>query len=266
MEKKLASAQQSCKDSIPQPAVGGGCAGASRRLIAAPRPQSACMPIRTAQRRAAAGIILPKQSRRPRSNGPTMRATRQPLPLVPLVRAYADGGVLPAEGLATIPVLGPRFRAVLAAPAGLLREEFLDHAAEADFRQAVVAFYKDCVQPPVQLAALQRRTGLVRHALGHLLRCPDPLTRKIEGFLSARGAYHVPGLGPAFWSALFQGLDPLRHPGWLPATVLGLRRLGLARWGTNASPAQVYTAMLDACTRVRAVEPTLTALHVDHFL
>jgi hypothetical protein len=195
-----------------------------------------------------------------------MRARQQFLPLVPLVRAYADAGILPVEGLAAVPVLGPRFRAILAAPTGLLREAFVDGASETEFRDAVVAFYRDCVQPPLQLAALKRRTGLVRHALGHLLRSRDPLAPKVDRFLSVQGAYHVPGLGPAFWSALCQALDPRHHLGWTPAIILGLRRLGLARWAGDHGPGPMYAALLDACARVRAVEPQLTALHVDHFL
>ena len=50
------------------------------------------------------------------------------------------------------------------------------------------------------------------------------------------GAYHVAGLGPPFWSALLQGLQPSRHPGWTPAVLLGLQRLGLARWRTGDGP------------------------------
>src|SRR5262245_31437979 len=169
-----------------------------------------------------------------------MRSHRSPLPVAPLLRAYTDGGVPDAEVLGRLPVLGPRFRAVLAAPDGLLNGEFLDTAPDAVFRAALTDFYRQCVHPPLQLAALQRRAGLVRHGLAHLLRSPGPLPQKAERVLAPGGAYHVPGIGPAFWSALFQALDPVRHPAWLPATVAGLRRLGLARWPAEARPGAVY--------------------------
>jgi MoxR-like ATPase len=202
-----------------------------------------------------------------RGTGPLMRHSRRSsLPLVPLLRAYTDAGILAAEELATLPDLGPRFRAVLAARADLLRDEFLDGAPDADFRQALSAFYQQTVQPPLQVAAVGRRAGLVRHALGHLLRCPDPLPVKAERLLAPQGAYHVPGLGPAFWSALFQTLDPQRHPGWTPATLAGLSRLGLARWAPGVGLGAVYAGLLDSYTRLREVEPKLTALHLDHFL
>jgi MoxR-like ATPase len=196
-----------------------------------------------------------------------MRHSRRlPLPLAPLLRAYTDAGLPPAKDLGKLPVLGPRFRAILEARAGLLREDFLDRASEAEFREALAGFYQHCVQPPLQLAALGRRSGLVRHALGHLLRCPDSLPLKAERLLGPQGAYHVPGLGPAFWSALFQALDPLRHPGWLPITLRGLSRLGLAPRAPAAGPGEVYAGLVEAYARVREVEPGLTALHVDHFL
>jgi hypothetical protein len=175
-------------------------------------------------------------------------------------------GLPPPEELGSLPVLGPRFRAVLAAPAGLLRADFLDHAPEAEFRQAVVDFYQSCVQPPLQRAVLARRTGLVRHALAHLLRCPNPLPHKAERLLAPQGTYHIPGLGPIFWSALFQALDPLRNPGWMPATLAGLRRLGLVRETQSAGPGAIYAALGEVYAQIRTIEPKLTAAHVDHFL
>ncbi len=202
-----------------------------------------------------------------RTTGPLMRHPRRPpLPLTPLLRAYADAGLVPVAELGKLPALGPRFRAVLAARDRLLREDFLDRAPEDEFREALAEFYQSCVQPPLQLAVLGRRAGLVRHALGHLLRCPDPLPHRVERLLSPQGAYHIPGLGPSFWSALFQALDPQRHPGWLPTTLAGLRRLGLAPRDRGAGPGAVYAELIEAYTRVRELEPGLTALHMDHFL
>jgi MoxR-like ATPase len=168
--------------------------------------------------------------------------------------------------LARLPALGPRFAAVLSARDGLLSETFLDGAAPDEFQTALLHFYEASVQPPLHGAVLCRRAGMVRHALAHLVRSPDSLPHKAARCLSGDGPYHVPGLGPAFWTALFQGLDPARHAGWTPATAVGLRRVGLARWPAHAGAPEVYAAVLRAGARIRALEPKLTGPHVDHFL
>jgi hypothetical protein len=188
------------------------------------------------------------------------------LPLAPLLRAYADAGIPGVEQLSRLPGLGPRFRAVCAARAQLLDEAFLDLAPASKFQSALARFSAACIEPPPAAEVLDARGGIVRHALGHLLRCPDSFLRKAERCLDPGGAYHVAGLGPDFWSALFQALDPMRYPAWTPATEAGLRRLGLARWRPTRRPGRVYAAILDTYARIRALEPALTPLHVDHFL
>src|SRR5436190_10350397 len=104
-----------------------------------------------------------------------MRAPRRPtLPLAPLLRAYADAGPPTADQLAA-----PRVRAVRAARADWLHDDFLDTASAADFQAAALAFYEAVVQPPLHAESLKRRAGLVRHGLAHLLRSPDPLPVKL---------------------------------------------------------------------------------------
>jgi hypothetical protein len=196
-----------------------------------------------------------------------MKRSRYPvLPLVPLLRTYAVAGLPSADDLGRLPALGPRFAAILAAREGLLAETFLDAATAEEFQTALLRFYEATVTPPLHAAALARRSGMVRHALGHLLRSADLLCQKAGRCLSPGGPYHVAGLGPSFWTALFQGLDPARRAGWTPATVVGLRRLGLARWPAHAAAGDVYAGILKAHGRIRAVEPAMTGPHVDHFL
>src|SRR5437016_4561737 len=98
---------------------------------------------------------------------------RRPLPLLPLLRAYTDAGIPRPEELAQLPGLGPRFAAVLAVREHLLNERFLDGATEEEFRAALVGFYSACVQPALHVETIPRRAGIVRHALNHILRCPD---------------------------------------------------------------------------------------------
>jgi 5-methylcytosine-specific restriction protein B len=196
-----------------------------------------------------------------------MRVTRRgSLPLLPLLHTYLAPGVLRLEELGKLPGLGPRFRAVLAARSEFLNEEFLDEADESRYLAAVLAFYEQSVRLPLHSEALRHRAGIVRHGLEHLLRCPDPLPCKLERCLASGGPYQVNGLGPEFWSALSQGLEPTGNAAWTPAIVDGLQRLGFASVRPQDGPASVYGAIQNAYGRIRAHEPALTALHIDHFL
>jgi MoxR-like ATPase len=192
--------------------------------------------------------------------------TPERLPLPPLLHAYIADGLPSAAELGRLPVLGPRFAGVLSASAKFLYVDFIDGADDLDFANALVRFYEACVQPPIHRDTLRRRAGVVRHGLAYLLRGRDPLPLKIDGFLSPAGAYHVAGLGPRFWSALFQGLKRASLPAWTPATMAGLRRLGLDRWRPGDCPSAVYAALQSAYDHIRALQPALSALHVDHFL
>src|SRR5262249_17358796 len=155
------------------------------------------------------------------------------------------------------PGLGRRFRAVLAARGDLLSEAFLEAAGEEEFRAALVRFYEACTPYALHMDALRRRAGIVRHALAHLLHSADGATGKIGRCLATQGPYWVAGLGPSFWSALLQGLEPRRHPGWTPAIVAGLRRLGLWRRPTQDEPGHTCAALQGAYDQLRARQPEL---------
>src|SRR5262245_42754249 len=110
-----------------------------------------------------------------------MKSTsRAQLPVAPLLRAYVEAGLPRAEQPYGLPGLGPRFQAIRAAPGLLLAEQFLDSASPADFQAALLHFYQACVQPALHAEVIRRRSEMVRHALGHLCRCADPLPRKAE--------------------------------------------------------------------------------------
>src|SRR5262249_2533898 len=127
-------------------------------------------------------------------------------------------------------------------------------------------FYQHCVSLPLHAETLRRRAAIVRHGLAHLVRGAEPLPRKLEHCLAADGPYQVSGIGPAFWSALIQGLDPAKDPAWIPSAVRGLARLGLAHWRPHHGPARVYAAIQAAYAQIREREPSLSALHIDYFL
>jgi uncharacterized protein (DUF2461 family) len=192
--------------------------------------------------------------------------THEPLPLAPLVRVYCRAGVPSPEDLHRLAGLGPRFAAVLSATARFLYGDFLDRATDSELADAVLRFYDACVDPPLHRETLRQRIGIVRHAMAHLLRGRDAATAKIEACLDPAGPYQVPGLGPQFWSALLQGLRPTQNPGWMATILEGARRLGLSKLPPGAGAAAMYGTLLQAHRRIRALENSLSALHVDHFL
>src|SRR5262245_15097305 len=174
------------------------------------------------------------------------RTPRQQFPRDALVRAYIDARVPDQEELSQLPGMGPRFRAIQTARAEFLNEAFLDRASTAELQAALGRFYETVAPPALHAESLRRRAEIVRHALAHLSRSSDTIAAKAEHCLAPGGPYRVAGLGPAFWSALFQALDPQRNPGWTLAVQAGLRRLGLARWRAADGPGRVYAALLDA--------------------
>ncbi|HEY1376618.1 MAG TPA: DUF2461 family protein [Gemmataceae bacterium] len=190
---------------------------------------------------------------------------RPPLPLAPLLRAYAEAAPpAAADPLRGCPA-GPRAAAVRSAAADWLRDDLLDSLTADDFRTALLRFYAAVVSPPLHADTLARRAALVRHGLAHLLRNADPLPVRLGRCVAADGPYFVPGVGPAFWSAAAQALNPDRHPGWTRDTLAGLRRVGLID-DRRDGPTELYAALLTAYGRILAREPGLTALHVGHFL
>jgi 5-methylcytosine-specific restriction protein B len=191
---------------------------------------------------------------------------RQRLPLAPLLHAYLAHGISRVEELGKLPGLGPRFQAILAARTEFFNEAFLDTARESALQTALAGFYEKCVPLPLHADTLRRRCAIVRHGMAHLLRGADLLPQKVERCLASDGPYHVNGLGPVFWSALVQALDPSQQAAWTPSVVSGLARLGLASWRTHDRPARVYAALQEAYAQIRERAPALSALHIDHFL
>ena len=161
---------------------------------------------------------------------------------------------------------GAGFAAILSATAKFLFPDYLENAPANELSDALARFYEACVQPPLHIETLRRRSGIVCHALTYLLRGRDSLPVKAASCLDVSGVYHVAGLGPRFWSAVLQAPSPARHPGWTPPILAGLERLRLATWRRGDDAETVYTALVSAYERVRVQEPSLSALHIDHFL
>jgi hypothetical protein len=122
-------------------------------------------------------------------------------------------------------------------------------------------FYEQVVPLPLFTESLRRHADRVREGICHIVFSQDVMPVKVERCVAEAGAFHVRGLGAAFWSAVAQALDSLRLPAWTTDTVAGARRLGLIRrkkiW---------YGDLVGACEHIRRYDPRLTATHVDHFL
>jgi uncharacterized protein (DUF2461 family) len=186
------------------------------------------------------------------------------LPLKPLLNAYTAAGPLPLADLSRLPGLGGRFEAILSATARFLYGEFLDKADPEQWIDALTRFHAS--MGGWHDDVLRARAGFLRHVIAALVRGRDPWPVKLAACLEAEGVYRVVGLGPRFWSGVAQGVSPLRLPAWTPLTWRGLERLGLTPLSAAAGPADRYRCLMDAHRRLRRLAPTLTALHLDHFL
>jgi 5-methylcytosine-specific restriction protein B len=186
-------------------------------------------------------------------------------PLVPLLRSYVEAGLPETATLVQVPGYGERLQAVLAARQHLLQPAFLEKTSEKEFRQALEAFYEATVQPPLHRAVVRQRSGFLRHALVHLVHGREPLVLKVPRYLQPAGTYFLSGLGLAFWSALFQGLEPQRYPGGTHAVLAGLRRLGQEGARREDQPVALYLYLLSLYDKLRRDFPDLQAWHLDHF-
>jgi MoxR-like ATPase/uncharacterized protein (DUF2461 family) len=155
--------------------------------------------------------------------------------------------------------------AIAGARERFLNRQFLD-ATPAPVMAAVLSeFYHAVVAWPLADELLARKASLVRHAINHLLHNTDPLPVKFARCVEASGAYHIVGLGPDFWSALAQALDPLLAPAWVPDVRAGLARLEMHDSRSEAA-ADVYADLCAQYARIRKHQPTWSAGQIDWFL
>jgi MoxR-like ATPase len=192
-----------------------------------------------------------------------MKALRHPLPLRALLDAYA-GAAPSADELDRRADWGPRWHASAELPESLLDARFLEGATATEFHAAVARLYEACVPWPLHPPSV-RDAGIVRHALGHLRHGGDPLPLKVERCLAVDGAYRVAGLGPAFWSAVLQGVAPAPPLAWTPTVAEGLRRLGLLRGRPCGGWDRRYAAWTTASARLRQAAPALSMRHLEVF-
>jgi 5-methylcytosine-specific restriction protein B len=110
-----------------------------------------------------------------------------------------------------------------------------------------------------------RQVRFIRHALAHLVRGHDPLPDRLARCVTPGEPYHVPGLGPGFWSHVVRALDADRLPLWCPAVERGLAALGLFPANLRG-PWERFAGAAAGFVRLRDAAPDLTAAELDDFL
>jgi hypothetical protein len=173
-------------------------------------------------------------------------------------RSAAD----PAE----FPLLGTRIRAITAARTSWLNADFITSAPDPVFRAAVRDFYCACVRSGWHADVIDRHADRLRRGATQFLDAPTPAARRLDECLVPGGALFVPGLGPAFWSAVLQALSPGAAPAWTPDVVAGLARLAMWLPGAGAAPAVFYAALSLAYAEIRRQAPGMTSFQIDEFL
>ncbi|MDY3551578.1 DUF2461 family protein [Gemmata sp. JC717] len=171
------------------------------------------------------------------------------MPLVPLLTAFRA-----ARGAAPF------------APApARLNVRFLDSATDEELATALDTFIRTTQPILFRPELVSQRVRFIRHALNHLVRASDPLPDRLAHCLTPGGVYKLPGLGPAFWSAILSRIDPETAPVWCPATETGLQRLGMLRDG-GADVRARFEAVSRGFDAVRRHAPDLPPFEVGQFL
>ena len=178
----------------------------------------------------------------------TVERLRRTHPARPLLAQYLNQ---PAGGVA-VGVPGPD---AADAVDSLADDRLAARLRESCARAVPVAFHLD---------VFTRETRFLRHAITHLLRGHDPLPERLARCVTPGGAYHVPGLGPAFWSAVVSACDPAL-PRWCPAVERGLAALGLVT-STPHTFEDRFAAFLTGCARVGELAPELDPARTTDFL
>ena len=185
--------------------------------------------------------------------------------LVALLQSYTAAGVPTAAELQHVPGLGSRFALVLSTRTEFLHSSFIHSADKESFRQTLLSAYRQCQPLAVFPNQLEKKADLLRHGLSHLLHCPDSLWQKLDRFLAPNGAYFIPGLGEAFWSAMFQAVDPLLVPAALSTVWEGVSKIGLLTGVATMNAVTRYGKLIELYQTLLQRFPYISALHLDHF-
>ncbi|MCE9562306.1 MAG: DUF2461 family protein [Planctomycetes bacterium] len=153
---------------------------------------------------------------------------RRVLPLAPLLAQFRNTCAL----LTAAPTFQP---------------DTLDHTPDAILADELQRFASSVLPVVFHPDVFRREVGFLRHALSHLFRGHDALPERLSRCVTPGEAYHVPGIGPGFWSAMLQ--VSAAGPLWCPAVERGLRALGLFP-DNPRSVAERFAATVAGCEEV----------------
>lgn len=175
--------------------------------------------------------------------------SRRSYPLGPLLAQYRRARGLPPTFTERAPICTDH---LLSAPDLALAEALRTLMEE----QLPVCFHTDVIL---------RQLPFVRYAISHLFRGQDPLPERLARCVTPGEAYHVPGLGPGFWSHLARCTDPEHVPLWCPAVERGLQMLDLVP-STPRRLAERITRVWRGCASIHEAATDLTMLEISDFL
>ncbi len=179
---------------------------------------------------------------------------------LPLLAGFRRGRAVAACSPST-----PRQAAIDAAAGTWLHADAVDDLADAEMLAHLDGFYRAVVPMAWHPTALAGRAVAARFALNHVLHGGDPLGDRVANCAYPGGAYHLPGVGPAFWFAVGKALSPAVVPDWRPVVQRGLSRLGLVTAAQLRTPGPAFTHVARLYARLRTEFPDLDADAADTF-
>ena len=189
-----------------------------------------------------------------------MSKSRRVLPLGPLLASYRTRFGGPDDP-------NPRAAAIRTARSNWMNEPFLDRSPPGDLAKQLLGFYRAVVPIPWHEDTIVRHGGMIRHGLNHLLRGQDATGVRIARCAVPGGAYHVPGLGPAFWSAAAKATRPRPVAALVAGTCLGPGPAWANPSATLAATSgRPGRPRLPRTTSILAGHCDLTASDLDSFL
>ncbi len=173
------------------------------------------------------------------------------LPLVPLLAKFRATSPCDSHPTAETP----------------LRAATLDDLSDDALHAELMQLIAPVLPVSFHTAAFTREGRFLRHAFAHLLRGQDPLPERLARCVTPGAAYHIAGLGPAFWSAVVRAANPTEMPLWCPALERGLQALGLiAELPYSCSCAERFAAAVEGVRQVRVAAPELSIAQIADFV
>ena len=144
------------------------------------------------------------------------------------------------------------------------KPDSLLHLPDQQLSETLRAFAEHSLPVLWHSVVFGRRLPLLRHALEHLFRGHDSFAERLARCVTPGEAYHIPGLGPGFWSRIAELIDS-ETPLWCPAVECGLQLLGLLAPCLSDFRTRI-AHVLEGYRSIRERSPDLTFPEITDFL